>query len=75
MHKSHMSLAAHKQIGYDEVWELNFEYHKLTSSNMSCLEPHPDFYKLLMKGIFYAYVLHMTFWQKMCFESDVSKTR
>ena len=27
-------------------------YHKDGSSNMSCLEPHPGFYRLLMKVIF-----------------------
>ena len=35
------------------------------SSNTSCLEPHPGFYRLLMKGIFDAYV---PFGKKLIFE-------
>ena len=32
-------------------------YHKVASSNMSCLEAHAVFFSLLMKGIFDPYVL------------------
>ena len=32
-------------------------YLKVVCSNTSCLEPHPGFYRLLMKGIFDGYVL------------------
>ena len=32
-------------------------YPKVASSNTSRLEPHPDFYRLVMKGIFDANVL------------------
>ena len=31
-------------------------YRKVPSSNMSCLEAHPGFFRLLMKGIFDPYV-------------------
>ena len=34
-----------------------FVYRKVTSSNTSCLETHVGIYRLLMKGIFDAYVL------------------
>ena len=36
---------------------LKLTYHKVSSSNTSRLEPHPGFDRLLMKGIFDAYVL------------------
>ena len=42
-------------------------YRKVASSNTSRLEPHPGFYRLLMKGIFDAYVL-WSFDKKMFFE-------
>ena len=32
-------------------------YRKIASSNMSHLEAHADFFKMLMKGIFDCYVL------------------
>ena len=32
-------------------------YRKVASSNTSCLEAHVGFFRLLMKGIFNAYVL------------------
>ena len=32
-------------------------YHKIKSSNMSPLEAHVGFFRLLMKGIFSPYVL------------------
>ena len=32
-------------------------YRIVATSNTSCFEPHPGFYRLLMKGIFDAYVL------------------
>ena len=32
-------------------------YHKVASSNMSCLEAHAGFFRLLMKGIFDPYIL------------------
>ena len=35
----------------------NFTYCKVTSSNMSCLELHTGFFRLLKKGIFDPYVL------------------
>ena len=34
----------------------DFQYHKVESSNMSCLEAHVGFFRLLMKGIFGPYV-------------------
>ena len=34
---------------------LNKLLHTLASSNMFCFEQHPDFYRLIMKGIFDAY--------------------
>ena len=34
-----------------------FEYRKVASSNMPCLEAHTGFSSLLMKGIFNPYVL------------------
>ena len=30
----------------------NLKYHKVESSNMSCLEAHAGFFRLLIKGIF-----------------------
>ena len=33
-----------------------FVYRKVASSNMSCLEAHAGFFRLLMKGIFDPYV-------------------
>ena len=30
-------------------------YRRVVSSNTSCLEPHPGFYRLLMKGISFLY--------------------
>ena len=38
-------------------FELSTEYHKVGSSNTSCLEAHVDFFRLLMKAIFGPYVL------------------
>ena len=35
----------------------SFEYHRVPSSNESHLESHSGYYRLLMKGIFDAYVL------------------
>ena len=35
----------------------DFEYFKVRSSNTSCLKAHAGFFRLLMKGIFDAYVL------------------
>ena len=34
-----------------------FNYRKVASSNMSRLEAHAGFFRLVMKGIFYPYVL------------------
>ena len=34
-----------------------FLYRKIASSNTSCSEAHAGFFRLLMKGIFYPYVL------------------
>ena len=34
-----------------------YNYRRVTSSNTPRLEPHPGFYRLLMKGIFDAYLL------------------
>ena len=34
-----------------------YDYHKVASSNMSCLEAHADFLRLLLKGILDPYVL------------------
>ena len=34
-----------------------WNYRKVAGTNTSCLEPHPGFFRLLMKGIFDAYVL------------------
>ena len=36
---------------------LMIDYRKVASSNTSCLEPHPGFFILLMKGKFDGYVL------------------
>ena len=36
---------------------INFKYRKVASSNMSRLEAHAGFFRLLMKGIFDPYVL------------------
>ena len=33
------------------------EYHKVASSNTSCLEAHTGFFRFLMSGIFYPFVL------------------
>ena len=33
------------------------KYHKVASSNTSCLEAHAGFFKLRTKGIFHPYVL------------------
>ena len=38
-------------------FEILFRYHKIASSNTSCLEAHVGFFRLLMKGIFGPYVL------------------
>ena len=35
-------------------------YHKVASSNMSCLEAHEGLFRLLMKGIFDPYVSNVT---------------
>ena len=37
--------------------EYRNKYRKVASSNTSCLEAHASFFRLLMKGIFYPYVL------------------
>ena len=50
------------------LWKLDnlsHLYKRVASSNTSCLEPHPDFYGLLMKRIFDAYVLWL--FDKKCF--------
>ena len=38
---------------------LSGKYHKVASSNMSGLEAHAGFFRLLMKGIFDPYVLNL----------------
>ena len=43
------------------------DYCRVASSNTSRLEPHPGFYRLLMKEIFDAYVL-WPFGQKNIYE-------
>ena len=45
----------------------SLEYRRVASSNMSCLEPHPGSYRLLMKGIFDA-LCTVPLWQKVFFE-------
>ena len=40
-------------------------YRKIARSNTSCLEAHAGFFRLLMDGIFYLYVLTETFWKKL----------
>ena len=50
------------------LWKLDNLSHlyiRVASSNTSCLEPHPDFYGLLMKRLFDAYVLWL--FDKKCF--------
>ena len=46
---------------------MNHEYRKVASFNTSHLEPHPGFYRLLMKRIFDAYAL-WSFGKKFIFE-------
>ena len=40
-------------------------YPKIASSNMSRLEAHVGFFRLLMKGIFGPKIGTVTFWQKI----------
>ena len=42
------------------------DYYKISSSNMSCLEAHEGFFRLLMKGIFEPYDT-VIFWHKVDF--------
>ena len=42
---------------YDFMIYFFLSYRKVASSNTSCLEAHAGFLRLLMKGIFYPYVL------------------
>ena len=39
------------------MYQVTNTYHKVASSNTSCLEAHAGIYTLLMKGIFDAYVM------------------
>ena len=57
-------LKAKNGTGYS-LSEYYFVTRKVTSFLQSCLEPHPGFYRLLIKEIFDAYVLG--FWQKVYF--------
>ena len=41
-----------KDLGDFELGKLLYSYHKVTSSNMFCLEAHAGLFGLLMKGIF-----------------------
>ena len=50
------SLYVSRAVSYCCVTEFDI-YHKVVSSNMSRLEAHAGFFRLLMKGIFDAYVL------------------
>ena len=53
-------------IGDDEVSLMSkqfLKYRVVASSNTSHLEAHPGIFRLLMKRIFDAYVLTVTFWQ------------
>ena len=52
LHPAKSSCAYHSKIV-----KLFLEYHKVLSSNTSCLEAHAGFFRLLMKGIFNPYVL------------------
>jgi hypothetical protein len=40
-----------------EFRKCKIKYCRVTSSNASCLEPHPGFYRVLIKGIFDACVV------------------
>ena len=42
-------------------------YHKVANSNMSCLEAHEGFFRMLMKGIFDLYAHTVAFCQKVDF--------
>ena len=42
---------------YERLIEWNNNYHKVGSSNKSCLEAHAKFFRLLMKEIVDPYVL------------------
>ena len=44
-------------LGWFRIFQQQIAYHKVSSSNMSRLEAHADFFRLLMKGIFDPYVL------------------
>ena len=39
------------------LWQHEYKYRKVASSNTSHLEAHDDFFRLLMKGFFDPYVL------------------
>ena len=50
-----LTLAAHCSLmHFGHIHPVN--YHKVASSNMSCLEAHAGFFRLLMKGIFDPFV-------------------
>ena len=56
----------HEQVLLLYLLRDNFNiYRRVMSSNISHLEPHPGFYRLLMKGVFDAYV---PFGEKFIFE-------
>ena len=38
-------------LGWFRIFQQQIAYHKVSSSNMSRLEAHADFFRLLMKGI------------------------
>jgi hypothetical protein len=46
-----------KKNNYLTPYQINVEYCKTASSNMSHLEAHVGFFRLLMKGIFGPYVM------------------
>ena len=39
------------------IFERDFDYHKVASSNTSRLEAHAGFFRLVIKGIFDPYVV------------------
>ena len=49
------SLARWRQCDIQSIF-IRINYCKVESSNMSCLETHASFFRLLMKGIFDPYV-------------------
>ena len=48
----HRVVVRRKHVHFNKILSRNCTYHKVASSNRSCLEAHTALFRLLMKGIF-----------------------